>query len=285
MKIGQREFTLIGPIAPETDAAGAIREFTPAQRYKNEGGLALNDYGAGPFCKFRLPSQHPELGALALAGVYALVDGAGAVLYVGQCENLERRFNMGYGSISPRNCYQGGRRPTNCRINHLILADGQAGGRVRLFFHPTPGSHAATALERELIQTLTPPWNRAGTGQHGSTPSRLAPPGPSDTPEISESAASPPNPPARRAIGELRDAIRQAAIEHYFEPARRQGKTEAAILALDMAKLTGIANRYPAICLALRDKFGELQRQARVELLGDGHKNSSATTFTYRLLD
>lgn len=89
----------------------------------------------------------------------------------------------------------------------------------------------------------------------------------------------------RRAPGELRDAIRQAAIEHYFEPARRQGKTEATILALDMAKLTGIANRYPAICLALRDKFGELQRQARVELQGDEHKDSSATAFTYRLLD
>lgn len=283
MQIGQREFTLIGPIAPETDAAGALKEFTPAQRYKNDTGLALNAYGRGAFCKFRLPTHHPELGALDLAGVYALVDGAGAVLYAGKCENLERRFNMGYGSIAPRNCYQDG-QSTNCRINHLILAAWQAGGGVRLFFHPTPGGPAAAALETELIQTLTPPWNRSGTGRHGSTPSRLAPPGPSGAAETSESAASPPNPPARRAIGELRDAIRQAAIEHYFEPARRQGKTEAAILALDMAKLTGIANRYPAICLALRDKFGELQRQARVELLGDGHKDSSATAFTYRLL-
>ena len=292
MKIGQREFTLICPIAPETDAAGAIKEFTPAGRYQNEAGLALNAYGQGPFCKFRIPRRHPELGALGLVGVYALVDAEGAVLYAGQCDNLERRFYEGYGNISPRNCYQGG-QSTNCRINHWILAALKAGDSLRLFFHPTPGNRAAAAaLETELIQALNPPWNRLGTGRSGAIPPRFAPPAPSEAAGTSASAelASPqparaPNPPTRRKQGELRDVIRQTAIEHYFEPARREGKTEAAILALDMAKVTGIPNRYPAICLALRDAQGELQRQARVKLLGEGHKNSSATVFTYRLLD
>jgi hypothetical protein len=30
--------------------------------------------------------------------------------YVGECRDLVKRFNSGYGQISPRNCFVGGRR-------------------------------------------------------------------------------------------------------------------------------------------------------------------------------
>jgi len=57
--------------------------------------------GSGPFCRFRIPSNLP------LEGVYALLIGE-SVRYVGECIHLSKRFNMGYGQISPRNCFVGG---------------------------------------------------------------------------------------------------------------------------------------------------------------------------------
>jgi len=41
-------------------------------------------------------------------------------MYIGETVDLYKRFNTGYGNISPKNCYQGG-QPTNCKINNLIL--------------------------------------------------------------------------------------------------------------------------------------------------------------------
>lgn len=90
-------------------------------------------------------------------GVYALtVDGG--VQYIGEAEDLTRRYNMGYGHISPRNCYTGG-RATNCRLNHLIYKEASKGRKVDLWFYRTEDRLAA---EAELIRSLQPPWNRKG---------------------------------------------------------------------------------------------------------------------------
>jgi hypothetical protein len=53
--------------------------------------------------------------------VYLISVGERAI-YVGECRHLAQRFNMGYGTIQPRNCYERGQQ-TNCRINMLIFEE------------------------------------------------------------------------------------------------------------------------------------------------------------------
>jgi len=145
------EFLLVCPLGPDREESGQPREYLPQGAYRNAMSLPLHRYGAGPFCRFRIPAN------LHVGGVY-LVTVNDAVHYVGECENLSSRFNMGYGQISPRNCYRGG-QPTNCRVNRLILEAVKRRHRIELWFQETSARHA---VERELIAKLGPPWNRQG---------------------------------------------------------------------------------------------------------------------------
>jgi len=121
----------------------------PQERYKNARNLSLNRYGAGPFCKFRIPNR------LQSSGVYVLtVDGAPQ--YVGECANLSARFNTGYGNISPKNCFKGGQE-TNCRLNNLLYSAIVAGQRISLWFFRTTDYKA---MELALRDTLKLRWNR-----------------------------------------------------------------------------------------------------------------------------
>jgi hypothetical protein len=120
----------------------------PQGDYANANGLRLNKYGNGPFCQFRLPAD------LVVEGVYALIVND-SVKYVGECESLASRYNIGYGQISPRNCYEGGQN-TNCKVNNLILQLAEKGEVVHLWFHLTDNRKT---IERGLLSTLTPPWN------------------------------------------------------------------------------------------------------------------------------
>ena len=43
----------------------------------------------------------------------------GQIIYIGETAGLRQRFNMGYGNISPRNCYVGG-QSTNCKMNKIV---------------------------------------------------------------------------------------------------------------------------------------------------------------------
>lgn len=141
-------FALVCDLVP-AGAGGAIQAFSPQSRYQNSSNLKLNKYGAGPFCKFKIPSRHTG------AGVYVItIDGT--PVYVGECENLASRYNMGYGNISPRNCYQGGQE-TNCRINNLIYGSVEKGASARLWFLSTPDFKS---VESQLRGKLRLPWNR-----------------------------------------------------------------------------------------------------------------------------
>ena len=142
-------FDFICLVNPRRDSRGEIVEHFPQDRYQNAQNLPLNRYGEGPFCKFSIPAS------LAEAGVYVLT-AAGEPRYVGECQNLSRRFNMGYGNISPRNCYIGGQE-TNCRLNHLILESLRVGETIDLWFHPTDDYKR---VEQALLATRHFPWNR-----------------------------------------------------------------------------------------------------------------------------
>ncbi len=146
---GKYGFEWAAQLRPQLDEDGNVEAFVPHVHYQNNTGLALHAYGQGPFCKFQI-SEQQEYG-----GVYLLNVG-GKAMYIGECAHLANRYNDGYGSISPRNCYQGG-QPTHCRINHLIYTTIKAGHPIELWFLKTPNRQA---IATELIKSLRSPWNR-----------------------------------------------------------------------------------------------------------------------------
>jgi len=95
--IGGYIFDHVCDVEPQRDRNGEIFLDRPQPRYENEKRLPLHRYGAGVFCRFEIPSN------LHCEGVYVLIatDEVRQFLYVGECEDLSRRFNQGYGTICP----------------------------------------------------------------------------------------------------------------------------------------------------------------------------------------
>lgn len=147
------DFEYVMRIEPERDLAGHYIEQRPQAKYSNVRELPLNLHGAGPFCRFYIPSVWDS------GGVY-VVTTSGAIAYVGKCSTpLAERFGpRGYGVIHPRNCYLGG-QSTNCRINSLILRHATLGNTLELWFRTESDKLARNRLESRLIQSLRPPWN------------------------------------------------------------------------------------------------------------------------------
>ena len=147
--LARHDFIHVCDIVPARNEDGSIRLIMPQARYRNIRNLPMNNYGAGPFCKFTIGNEFRK------SGVYVLtVDGQ--VRYVGECANLSTRFNMGYGNISPKNCFKGGQE-TNCRLNNLIWATANAGHRIALWFLHTADYKS---IEASLRASLKPVWNR-----------------------------------------------------------------------------------------------------------------------------
>ena len=149
MKIGGYEFSYVGDIEPVREPDRTIRQFLPQDRYVNARNIPLNQYGAGPFCKFTIPNHYRT------SGVYVLTIDS-EIRYVGECASLSARFNAGYGNISPRNCFRGGQE-TNCRLNNLVYLAAAAGEKISLWFFQTADYKA---MEAALRATLKLAWNR-----------------------------------------------------------------------------------------------------------------------------
>ena len=149
IKIGEYQFKYICAIEPERNSDGSAKQYMPQPKYKNKNKLPLNKYGKGPFCKFRIPDNH------MVSGVYAIAV-ENKVKYIGECLNLSLRYNMGYGLISPRNCFKGGQE-TNCRLNNLIYKAANAGHKISLWFLQT---EEYKAVENKLRVSVAPKWNR-----------------------------------------------------------------------------------------------------------------------------
>jgi hypothetical protein len=120
----------------------------PQSRYWRAEESALNPYGSGPFCRFQIPRSY------AFSGVY-VISHASRALYVGKAANLSKRFNHGYGNISPINCFMGG-QTTNCKVNMRILRGVKRGLTLDLWFMPT---RDRDSIETLLIRSLDAPWN------------------------------------------------------------------------------------------------------------------------------
>ena len=144
--IGGFRFVRVGALQLKRDSHDGIVEYT----HHLPPDAKPNRYAAGPFCFFELRE------ASHVAGVYVLMVG-NDVKYVGECENLQRRFGpMGYGSIAPRNCHGDG-QSTNCKINSLVLQIYKAGKSVNVWFYPSVSERKS--IESRLLSELSPPWN------------------------------------------------------------------------------------------------------------------------------
>lgn len=94
MKFVGYEFEHVCNVEPLRDADGVCVRFMPQNRYENARNLPLNRYGAGPFCRFRIPNRFQA------SGVYTLT-ADDDLRYVGECANLSARFNAWLTETSP----------------------------------------------------------------------------------------------------------------------------------------------------------------------------------------
>lgn len=149
MKIGKYEFNYIETIEPSEKIKKENPEH-PTQRYKkkNTKQLPLLDEGYLDFCKFKLQK------AKDVCGVYAWVIN-NEVVYIGEAKNIRKRFNTGYGIISPRNCYKGGQK-TNCKMNNVVYETYENGNQIDIYFFETQNYKT---VEKELLLDITTRYN------------------------------------------------------------------------------------------------------------------------------
>ena len=143
------QFRFVQELNPERDSTGQIKQFMPQSDYAQSSTSKLNPHGKGPFCRFSISSKW-----IGHSGVYALFSDE-KLLYIGECIDLYKRYYMGYGNISPRNCFQGG-QPTNCKINTMVLRQYLNGEKVSLYFYET-GDYKS--IENILLLNFNPPYN------------------------------------------------------------------------------------------------------------------------------
>lgn len=149
MKIGKYDFQYIETIEPMKEN-GAIAVFKPQNRYKNTKNLAKHAYGDKEFCRFKLQNANE------VAGVYAwFIQGETKPIYIGETVNFKKRFNTGYGIISPRNCFYGGQK-TNCKMNNVVLEKYANNEKIDIYFLETKDYKA---VETELLLSVKTEFN------------------------------------------------------------------------------------------------------------------------------
>lgn len=100
------------------------------------------------FCKFSIDKKHNK------SGVYIWIIGD-EIIYIGKAKNLAKRFNQGYGRISPRNCYAGG-QSTNCKMNHMVYEMCKQGKKIDICFMPTD---KYDKIEKYLLEKIETKYN------------------------------------------------------------------------------------------------------------------------------
>ena len=141
-------FTFMCKLEPILDEDGKVAQYYPQNLYKNDKNLPLHQYGKESFCKFS-PKLKP------IKGVYLWVVN-NEVIYIGETDNLEKRFRQGYGNVSPRNCFKGG-QSTNCKMNKVALQLFLQGKEIEIYFYET---EEYKNVERELLQRINTKYNQ-----------------------------------------------------------------------------------------------------------------------------
>jgi hypothetical protein len=147
MQVCGYTFSYLQDLIPDCDTAGKVIKYYPQNDYDNKKGLPLSYHGKGAFCRFSIQADD-------WPGVYLwVIDGQ--IIYIGETAGLRQRFNMGYGNISPRNCYIGG-QSTNCKMNKVVLGNFERGKTVGLYFYQTTDYKR---VEMDLLNQIYTPYN------------------------------------------------------------------------------------------------------------------------------
>lgn len=155
MTICGYEFRYLQQLMPECDANGKIIKYYPQSEYDNKKNLPLSYHGKGPFCRFSIKAGE-------WPGVYLwVVDNN--IIYIGETDGLQRRFNAGYGRIAPRNCYLGG-QSTNCKMNKVVLSFYVQGKTVSLNGLALRNYAAGTDTSRVMTDGWEAPIKSVGHG-------------------------------------------------------------------------------------------------------------------------
>lgn len=223
----------------------------------------MNKYGSGTFCRFSIHSKWS--GA---SGVYAFfIDDV--LVYIGQAADFAQRINMGYGNISPKNCFVGG-QSTNCKINKMVLNAIKSGQKVTLYFHLT---HDYNRVERELIKYYKPQYNTAlnddlGTVQINTVSNRTISSKQTELVKITNESVNP-------SVSKVREFI-----QNELGIAKEQGKKELVIRSGSIHQNLKMVNAMPTVCSAMRSLDGEY----RYEVIEEPPKgNGSRLVFKYFL--
>lgn len=148
-------FEFVDNIEPKRDQNGIV-EYAPQSRYKNIKHLHLNGSGEGSFCKFSIKNASPESGVYLWVVDRPVAENEYNIIYIGEAVNFKKRFNTGYGNISPKNCYEGG-QPTNCKMNKVALEESKKKGHtISIYFYATPNHKA---VEKILLSKINTPYN------------------------------------------------------------------------------------------------------------------------------
>lgn len=235
-KLLEFDFEFVQRIELVVDKNGIIKEFKPQNKYKNDGNLKLNKYGDGSFCKF---SINPRWSGVS--GVYAIFIGD-ELAYIGQCIDFAKRFNQGYGYISPRKCFVGG-QSTNCKINKLILNSIKNNKNVDLYFHIT---NNYDKIEHELIDYYNPPYNdslRTDKYKNNRSTYNL---------EINEKKVKSNNEIKRNENKKVGISEVKVYIEELFKKAKENSEKEITLISGELHKELNLENRMPTVCDAMR---------------------------------
>ncbi|WP_438730795.1 GIY-YIG nuclease family protein [Parasphingorhabdus sp. DH2-15] len=150
------EFKHICKIEVCRNDQGEILEHFPQSRYSKAATTQLHKYGSGPFVKFTIPKSLNKSGVYIITVSNQEKTVNNKEKYVGETKDLTKRYNSGYGNISPRNCFKGGQE-TNCRLNFNIYNEIKKGNQVDLWFFET---FDFKTIEIELRAKKKPEWNR-----------------------------------------------------------------------------------------------------------------------------
>jgi len=249
------DFEFVENLQPVINKDGSIKKFYPQSSYIKKEGAELNNYGEGAFCKFSISSKWS-----GISGVYAyFIDDE--LDYIGQCVDFAKRFNMGYGNISPRCCFKGG-QSTNCKINKVILEAVEFKKTVAIYFYKTPNYDA---VEFELIRHFNPLYNTALTISIERT--------------HKEKKALP------KVVTANRRFSSQADIKEYIleclKIEKELGKKQVTLVSGDMHKALGLNSRMPSVCSAMYAVMCEKDTVLKTTPSG----LSSTITIQYSLVD
>ena len=138
-------FHYIQELKPDKDKC----ELYPHKDYvKKDTHELYKDIGKGPFCHFKVETLEHRKGVY----LWCVKD---EIIYIGETVDMYKRFNSGYGNISPRNCYKGGQY-TNCKMNRVVLDETKKGNKIKLYVCYADDHQE---IEKELLERHKTKYN------------------------------------------------------------------------------------------------------------------------------